>query len=306
MASSAPAPKNVLVTGGEGFLGEKLVASLRERGHTVATYDFVSGKDICNKDQFRASLAECGAKEVIHLAAQADLYKMKAHPEISEKVNIEGTRNVLSVCDELGARCLFASTCCAYGNNECHPSNEESPLCPTEIYAKSKKKGEAIVNEFGKPHCSLRLATFYGPTMRAALVHAVFLDRVHRGQELLVHGTGKQTRTYTHVDDVVSGIVAVLECDKYAPAVNISHDESWSVYDVAKFAMEAVGHEVPMRNVEEREGQIFTEEIDNSLLRSMGWKARWSLKEGMADSYRGMLEGPLKGVPLVKGNAASE
>ena len=61
------------------------------------------------------------------------------------QINILGTENVIKACNELGVRCLFASTCCAYGNNNTHPSTEDAPLCPGEPYAISKKIGEAIV-----------------------------------------------------------------------------------------------------------------------------------------------------------------
>lgn len=297
-------PKIVMVTGGEGFLGAQVVADLRSRGHECHTYDFVSGQDILDKAQFLAALVASKATSCIHLAAVADLYIMKAQPERSERINIDGTKNVIDCCVEAGVRCLFASTCCAYGNNECHPSNEDSPLCPTEIYAKSKKTGETFINAAGAPHTCLRLATFYGPTMRMALVMGVFLDLVHRGKDLKVHGSGLQTRTYTYVEDIVSGIRTVLENDQvHFPAVNISTDVSVNVLEVAEYAMRAVGQRVKLEHGEDRAGQIFIEEIDNTRLRSLGWKPSRTFEQGMADSYAGLLNGFLKDVPLVARDA---
>lgn len=298
--SCDPVGECVLVTGGDGFLGKRLIPVLQAAGFRTATYDITKKQDILNPEQFRSAVVETGATSVIHLAAIADLYIMRNNPEQSNRINIEGTRNVVTVCNELGARMLFASTCCAYGNNDCHPSNEDSPLCPTEVYAQSKKEGEQILSEFGAPHVSLRFATFYGPQLRMSLVVAVFLDAVHRGQAIKVHGDGLQTRTYTYVDDIVSGILTVLQNkEPYYSAVNISTDVPVSVLDVAEAAMATVGQRVDVIHTPDRPGQILREYIDNSRLCKMGWRPSRSFQQGVDDTYADMLTNSLAGVPRV-------
>merc|ERR1712065_129841 len=122
---------------------------------------------------------------------QEDLNISAKDPTKNESINVDGTKIVMDACLEHGARMLFASTCCCYGNNGCHPSNEESPIAPTEVYAKSKAKAEVFVKEAGLPHTTMRLATFYGPGMRAALAPQVFLDKIAADKPIIVHGTGE-------------------------------------------------------------------------------------------------------------------
>jgi UDP-glucose 4-epimerase len=280
--------ETIFITGGDGFLGKILTSKLENMNHTVHTFDLTNGEDILNIDQLFQKLQKSGAKKLIHLAAIADLYIMKNNPETSNKVNIQGTQNVIHVCDQLGVTCYFSSTCCCYGNHHSiEPSHEESPLNPTEIYAISKMKGEEIIKK-GKSFCILRLATFYGPTMRSSIVQSVFLRAVMENKDLQIHGDGKQTRTYTHVEDIASGIIIVVLNEKVIPVVNISVDKSYSVLEVAEFAQKIVGNKVNMIHGKDREGQIFREEIDNTLLKSLGWKPKFDLFEGMMDTFEGL------------------
>lgn len=87
------------------------------------------------------------------------------------------------------------------------------------------------------------------------------------------------------MDDVCSGIVAVLQSNKYLPVVNISTDESQSVLELARIACNVVGVEVAIIHGEDRKGQIFDEQIDNTLLKSIGWTPKYTLAEGMKHSY---------------------
>lgn len=231
----------VLVTGSDGFLGRHLCRELVRRGHSVTGFDFTAGQDILKLEQLRAVVRRVRPDAVLHLAAVADLNFFRDDAVGCEKINVEGTRNVLRVCQEAGARMLFASTCCCYGNNGCHPSHEASPLAPAEPYALSKMESEADVQAAGAPHTILRLATMYGPGMRAALAPATFLDRAHRGLPLLIHGTGKQNRTFTYITDVVLGVVAVLEHEPVHRVVNVSTDVAVSVLDIARMALHITG-----------------------------------------------------------------
>ena len=131
-------------------------------------------------------------------------------------------RNILTLCEEYNVRLLFASTCCAYGNNDTHPTDETSPTCPTEPYAKSKKESEKDILKIGLPHCCMRLATFYGPEMRAALAPAVFIDKAHKKETIEIHGSGNQTRTMTYVDDIVNGIITIAETVPKFTIVNVT------------------------------------------------------------------------------------
>jgi nucleoside-diphosphate-sugar epimerase len=292
---------SVLVTGSEGFLGRKLVTALEAKGYKVFGFDVSRGEDILNLEHLKKSFDTAKPKVVVHLAAIADLNIARKQPQLCIDINVKGTQNVLDFCEKYRARMLFASTCCIYGNSHKKgekPSSEKGPIGPTEIYAKTKMDGEELIKKVQDEatgdqslhHTIMRLATFYGPQMRGALAPAVFLQKVVAGQPIEIHGSGTQTRTYTYVDDIVSGIVTILDVhekdnSRWYPIVNISTTETFSVLELAEMTMEACGKKVEIIHVADREGQIHWEEIDNQLLRSLGWEPQVNLKEGVRRSF---------------------
>ncbi len=125
----------ILLTGACGFLGSRLKRALSQKQHQVFCYDIALGYDIMNPDQMENTIVKWKPGTVIHLAAVADLNIFKGNPNFGHQLNVVGTRNVLNLCKKYQIRLLFASTCCCYGNNNIHPSTEDSPLAPTEPYA---------------------------------------------------------------------------------------------------------------------------------------------------------------------------
>lgn len=279
----------IIITGGTGFLGKRLCRKLKEHKHDIMSYDIVDGYDILNTTQLKETFDSFKPDTIIHLAACADLNIFAKKPEISHKINVIGTRNILKLCDEKKVRLLFASTCCCYGNNDTHPTDEDSPTCPTEPYAQSKKESEydifKSVARNGMDHCCMRLATFYGPEMRPALAPAVFLDKAHNNETIEIHGDGKQTRTMTYVDDIVNGIVTITESDKKELIVNITTEETVSVLDMVKYAKDITQNDTRVVHVEDRDGQIYKEVILSQKLQSMGWTAQTKFYDGMKKSY---------------------
>lgn len=279
----------VLVTGSEGFLGRHLVRALSEKGHEVVPYDLQFGHDILDIERLRGALQ--GASACIHLAAVADLYVAEGEAGRAREVNVAGTAAVLQACETVGVRLLYASTCCAYGNNGEERSCENSPVCPTELYARTKLEGEHLVLASDSPHAVVRLATFFGPGMRPSLATWRFLHAAMAGIPIEIHGTGEQTRCYTHVEDVCTGIIRVLELPEFAEIINIADDRPVSVNELAAISMQVAGRTVPTYKVEDRRGQILHSAIDCSLLRDLGWTPDWNLEDGLraclVDMWRG-------------------
>jgi UDP-glucose 4-epimerase len=289
--------KTVLVTGGKGFLGKRLYPLLTEKGYQVNYFDIVDGLDITNAEQVDEYVKN--NEVIIHLAAVADLNYAREHPKETMDNNILGTINILESCRKYNKKLIFASTCCSYGNPDTHPVDENTFPKPTEIYAHSKLAGEHLVLGYSK-HFNvdfniLRLATFYGPEMRPALSPYIFLSKVIKEEPIEIHGDGRQTRTFTYVDDIASGIVAALEADVWNEIINITTEEEISVLDLAKMAMETVGKEVPLKFITDRPGQIKKEQIRAKKAKDLlGWEAKTSMKEGLKLSYEWMKS--LKGV----------
>ncbi len=281
----------ILITGGKGFLGKRLASFLINKGYKIITFDIVDTEDITKPQQIERSIKNCDI--VIHLAAVADLNYAREHPKETMDVNILGTINVLEGCRKHKKDLIFASTCCVYGNPDTHPVDEKTCPKPTEIYAHSKLAGEHLIlgyaKHFGIKYNILRLATFYGPEMRPALSPYIFLIKVMKGEPIEIHGTGKQTRTFTYVDDIVDGIVAVLESKVWNEIINITTEEETSVLKLAKLAMKIVGKKVPLKFVADRPGQIKREQILARKARKLlGWKAKVSMEEGLKLTYEWM------------------
>ena len=275
----------VLLTGASGFLGRRVRRELRQKKHEVFCYDVRLGYNILYPDQIENTILNWKPDVIIHLAALADLNIFKQKPEVGYELNVVGTRNILNMCQKYNLRLLFASTCCCYGNNNVHPSKEESPLAPTEPYAKSKKESEEEILKVGLPHCCMRLATFYGPEMRGALAPAIFLDKAHKNDTIEIHGDGKQTRTLTYVDDIVSGIVTILESEPKYTIINVTTEDTISVNQMVELAKKTTGNNPLVTHVTDREGQIYKEEISNSKLKSLGWEPLIDFEKGFQLSY---------------------
>jgi len=114
----------------------------------------------------------------------------------------------------------------------------------------------------------------------------VFLDKAHKNETIEVHGSGKQTRTMTYVDDIVSGIITIAESKPEYTIINITTEEITSVNDMIIHAKNLTGNKVKCINVVDREGQIHEEIIHSKRLQSLGWKWKTTFEEGMEKSYK--------------------
>jgi len=273
----------VLVTGSSGFLGVSVCQELINVGYEVKTFDISDGQNILEPDHVISAMQDCDI--CIHLAAVSDLYEAELAPDHCHKVNIEGTNNIAQACVKKGVRLLYASTCCAYGNNSVDVSDETSPVYPTELYAETKLMGEKVIEQSGCQYNLLRLATFYGPMMRKSLATSKFLEKTISGESIEIHGDGCQTRCYTHVDDVASGI-CIVALNKNAPKIiNISDSRPYSVNELVNIVSKITGKSTNIYHVEDRKGQIRSSVINSDLLKSLGWRPIWSLHDGLMDCF---------------------
>lgn len=282
---------------GSGFIGDKVASRLTEMGFVVNVATKSNGCDITDLQQVRDIIGgEFPGTKVILMAAIADLNVFEADPKTGLDVNIGGVSNVALACHEFKKRLYYISTCCAYGNTKNVPSTENAELNPSEIYAACKLAGEWIVKGFNKSYdleyVNLRIATTYGPGMRKALVPAVFINQIIRGEPLTIHGDGKQTRTMTYIDDEVDGICAVVASDIVNDTINISTEEEVSVAQMAETIFKAMGYtHYPVSLMQDRKGQTFEEQISaRKAKKLLGWNAKVSFKDGIKKTLAWMKE----------------
>ena len=280
-------PMKILITGDKGFLGVRLRAALEEHKHDVVGFDIADGKDITNVEQVQETFAKEKPDICIHLAAVANLNFYHKAPEKAHAINVTGTHNILKAAGKT-CKVYYASTCCGYGDNHCHPCTEDGPTVPTEKYAQAKIDMEPHVLRANPRNLNMRLATLYGPNMRRELAPAIFLERLHRDEPIQVHGDGSASRTMTYVDDIVSGIVTLVN---NPPAyglfqtVNITTEESVTILDMIHAAEKVTGKTAKLEFVADRSFQIPKEEILSRRLQSLGWKPSKTFLEGMVVAY---------------------
>jgi len=279
----------VLITGAKGFIGSNLTGRLSLLGDSVASFDSVGGQDIRNLEQVQAAIK--GKDIVFHLAAVADLNWAGAYPIETMEVNIQGTWNIAIACLRAGAKLYYASTCCVYGNQEHHPSTEESLPNPAEIYAYTKLAGENVVRglhcSFGLPYSIMRFATIYGEGMRPALAPHIFLGQALRREPITIHGDGIQTRTLTYIDDLIDAVVTLYQSGKLNDVWNMSTTRTVSAVQIARDIKEVTKSQSELVNVPQRVGQTFQEEISSDkIFRETGWKAKVEWEDGLRRTYQ--------------------
>lgn len=296
----------ILLTGAAGFIGRNINARLVKDGHQVIVFDRLLGNDLSDRETLEQNIAI--ADQVIHLAAIADLNYARVHPEETFETNIRGTQNVAEFCAKYSKRLLFASTCCVYGDQdfEKYPeTTEDSPPNPNEIYAYSKYIGEYIIKGFhftqGLNYVNMRFPTIYGePGQREVLGVKIFFRQAMAGEPITVHGDGTQTRTLTHINDLVEGVVRLVNRpDLNNFPINLSTEESVSAKDMAQMIKEVTGSSSPIQFIPQRPGQTMKEAIKSRLAKKLfDWEAKISFKEGLAISYEFLKREVLRMTPL--------
>jgi UDP-glucose 4-epimerase len=282
--------RKILVTGGKGFIGSKVVARLKALGHDVTSYDLIDREDLMDLDKLEGVVA--GVDVVFHIAAQADLTQMSGSPEEGRdgvRANVHATDNVAFLCAKHKKWLIFASTVCVYGNVKKHPAKEDETLpVPSDLYAASKYAAEWLIKGYGKNYdmkwTILRFATIYGPGMRPALGMHVFFKQAAEGGPITVHGDGKQERTLTFIDDLVEGIIAPLdhESDAVGEVFNLTSERPISAITMAEDVRRIMGSDARIVHGAQRPNQTIKEEFDvTKAERKLQWRAQTSWEDGL-------------------------
>ncbi len=286
----------ILVTGGRGAIGTRLMQKLQEMGHEPVSYDIADGQDLFDLPALEAAIKNVDV--VYHLAAEANLNFMRdiegAHR--GSILNVGGTEHVAYLCAKHGKWMLYVSTMCVYGDVANPPEAEDTTLPnPSEIYAATKYAGEWVVRGYGKSlglaYTILRIATPYGKGTRDAMAVHVFFKQAMAGQPITVHGDGTQERTMTHLDDVLDGMVAPLQhaWEAQKQIFNITTAEATSVNSMATQIKNLTGSHSEMVHTPKRPHDTQSEHVDVSKAkRLLHWEAKISFAEGLKKTYEWM------------------
>jgi dTDP-glucose 4,6-dehydratase len=299
----------IVVAGGAGFIGSHLTRRFLGQGHEVVILDnFVTGRWANTRilqdgpwaDRVRLVHANiCRLPDidghvdaVLNLASPASPVDYLRQPIETLETGSLGTRNLLDLAREHGARFLLASTSEVYGDPLVHPQPETywgnvNPIGPRSVYDEAKRFAEALASAFArKEGLTVRIARIfntYGPGMRLddGRVIPTFVGQALRGWPITVHGDGLQTRSYCYVDDLVEGLDRLLWSDVEGP-VNIGNDEELTILETAQKVVALTGagsviihRPMPVDDPRKRRPDL------TRAVRHLGWRPRVPFEAGL-------------------------
>ncbi|HEX2121186.1 MAG TPA: NAD-dependent epimerase/dehydratase family protein [Thermoanaerobaculia bacterium] len=299
--------RHVLITGGAGFIGSHLADAFLRRGWRVSIIDNLSTGRRHNVDP-KAELFEADLREattlrlldelrpdvVVHQAAQVDVRSSMNDPAADAETNVVASLRLLQKSVDIGVkRFLFASTGGAiYGEPLEVPQTESHPQGPLSPYGCAKLAVEHYLHYYREVHglstAALRYANVYGPRQSAhgeAGVVAIFADRMLRGEDVTINGSGEQTRDFVFVGDVVAANLAVADRDELAGAFNVGTGVETSVTQLHGMMASILGVTRPPLHAPAKTGEQLRSVLDGSRLRAIaGLSEPVALRDGLEET----------------------
>jgi len=297
---------HVVVSGGAGFLGSHLCEALLSRGDRVTCVDNLStGREenlatVIDHPRFAFVEADVTTwtpsaehvDAVAHLASAASPPDYHRMPLETLLVGSRGTEVMLELAARDGARFIVASTSEVYGDPHVHPQREDywghvNPVGPRSVYDEAKRYAEAVTMAYGRSRGTdvgiVRIFNTYGPRMRAVDGRVVtsFIAQALNGDALTIYGDGSQTRSFCFVDDLVRGLVAMIDSRETGP-VNIGNPAERTVASLAELVVALSGsrseieyHPLPTDDPTRRRPDI------QLAHRELGWTPRVGILDGL-------------------------
>lgn len=278
------------VTGGKGFIGSKLVESLIQKKFEVSIFDIKDGMDICNIEQVENCIKNSDV--VIHLAAYADPAKCIEQPVESVKINVLGTSIIAQICLKYNIKLIYCSTAHVYGNQNFYPISEDAIPNPVGLYANTKFAAENIIKGFinhGLNCVIVRFPGVYGSGIRDSMMISQFIRKSLKNDILYVHNDGKQLKTPIYIDDLISGIILIVENFKFSEIINLGTNNEISVMDIAKYIQNVVG-KGKIENIFKSSNELTREYINsNKAYNLFKWQANTSIYEGISKTIQWLI-----------------
>lgn len=310
---------SILVTGSAGFIGAHVVKSLLANHTDVVGLDVINDYydpklkhdrldwigsfpfeqiDIANKDALNQFFDKHRPKRVIHLAAQAGVRYSIENPHAYIESNILGFQNILEACRTHQVEHLaYASSSSVYGNNKKIPfSTSDEVDHPVSTYAATKKSNELMAHVYSHlydlPTTGLRFFTVYGPWGRPDMSPFIFAKGIFSGDEIKLFNHGHHKRDFTYVDDIVDGILKVVE---HAPApcpesgapykiYNIGNNQPVELMTYVETLEKLIGKPAVKKLVGPQPGDVESTFADiDDLQRDFGYHPATSLEEGLTE-----------------------
>ena len=301
--------KRNLVTGGSGFLGSHLSKNLLERGEEVICIDnFFTGtkkniEPLMNHPKYeliRHDVTESIKIEVDkiwHLACPASPIHYQFNPIKTTKTIFLGTHNMLGLAKRVGAKYLLASTSEVYGDPEEHPQTESynGSVNTTGIrscYDEGKRIAETLCSDYkrvnGVDTKIMRIFNTYGPNMRFddGRVVSNFIIQALKNEKITLYGDGEQTRSFCYVDDLIEGMILLMESN-YQKPINIGNPKEFSIKELAYLVRDLINpnlefeyKDLPQDDPKQRKPSIvLAKEVLN-------WEPKIELREGLVKTIK--------------------
>jgi UDP-glucose 4-epimerase len=288
----------VVVTGGAGFIGRRLVRHLVDQGVNVCVVDLVSSPasgshEIIGDLRDPAVLEDVARQEpsgIFHLAARTSVLASMQEPDTVFDVNAGVTQRLLEIARRQSIpKFVLASTNAVVGEMAFQRIDEQTPLLPLTAYGATKAAGEMLCSAYSASYgigaTPVRLTNVYGPGMQQkdSLV-ARLLRAVSAGDDAKVYGDGTQVRDYVFVDDAVSGLLIAWDTDLRGPLV-IGSGVSSSVRDVVRTVRVVTGLPLPDVSVDAPVGEMPAVRVDISRARALGFEPATDLRTGLERTW---------------------
>lgn len=311
--------KNVLITGGAGFIGSNLVDSLIDNNRVTVIDDFNDFYDpvikrsnlahhlkrgeiklveanICDRQAIDSLFAREKFDCVVHLAARAGVRPSLQNPPAYAETNVTGTYVLLDSASRYGvSQFVFGSSSSVYGVTSQIPFNETDPLsAPISPYAATKIAGEIACKVFSNLYdmrvVCLRFFTAYGPRQRPDLVIHKFARMIMNEQPLPVFGDGCSRRDYTYIDDLVAGVLAAMDfSDSKYEIFNLGESRTVELNRVIELLAKALGKQPIIEYLPEQPGDVPLTHADiTKARRVLGYNPRTDIETGI-EKFAGWL-----------------
>ena len=303
--------KKILVTGGAGFLGSWLCDRLVEQGHHVLCVDnyFTGSKkniehllsnprfEVIRQDVCFPLYVE--VDEIYNLACPASPKYYQLDPIQTAKTSILGAYNLLGLAKRTGAKILQASTSEIYGDPTQHPQQETywgnvNPIGVRSCYDEGKRAAETLFFDYHRQHGVrikiMRIFNTFGPRMAAddGRVVSNFIVQALKGEDITVYGTGQQTRSFCYVDDLITGMIKLMESDDAVTGpINMGNPGEFTMLELAEKVIKytktdstIVHRDLPQDDPQQRRPDI------TQAKQLLGWEPTFDLDEGLKRTIR--------------------